>query len=149
MKILLATDGSSGSDSAIRQITGRPWPEGSVVKVLSVVELFTTKTPENFWVPESYYLKLEQSLQEQARTAVDKAESQIRQEAPQLRIETDIVSGIAKEVIIDEAESWGADIIILGSHGYKGLKKLWYGSVSHAVAALAGCTVEIVRSAHA
>ncbi len=149
MKILLATDGSSGSEAAIRQIASRPWPDGSVVKVLSVVELFTTKTPENFWVPESYYLKLEQSLQEQARMAVERAETQLREQAPQLDIETDIVSGIAKEVIIDEAESWGADIIILGSHGYKGLKKLWYGSVSHAVAAHAGCTVEIVRSAHA
>jgi nucleotide-binding universal stress UspA family protein len=37
-------------------------------------------------------------------------------------------------------------LIILGSHGYSGLQRFLLGSVSHAVAAHAHCSVEIVRA---
>ncbi|MBS1810578.1 MAG: universal stress protein [Acidobacteria bacterium] len=146
MKILLAVDGSTGSDAATQQILSRPWPEGSEVKIISVAELLTTVTPENFWVPANYYLKLEQSLQEQARTAIERAEARFKEANSPLKVSTEIINGVAKDVIVEEAERWGADMIVLGSHGYRGLKKLWYGSVSQAVAAHAHCSVEIVRT---
>ncbi|HEU0184073.1 MAG TPA: universal stress protein, partial [Blastocatellia bacterium] len=62
-----------------------------------------------------------------------------------LEIITQIISGAPREVILDEAESWGADLIVLGSHGYKGWRRFLLGSVSHAVATHAHCSVEIVR----
>jgi len=146
MKILLAVDGSSGSDAAVQQVLARPWPAGSEVKILSVVELFATVTPENFWVPSSYYLRLEQSLQAQAQNAIERAEAQFHAAQSPLTITSEIINGVAKEVIVEEAERWGADWIVVGSHGYRGLKKLWFGSVSQAVAAHAHCSVEIVRA---
>lgn len=146
MKILLAVDGSEGSDIAVKQVLARPWPDGSEVKIISIVELLTTVTPENFWVPSSYYLKLEQSLQEQARTAIERAEARFKAAESPLIVTTDILNGVAKEQIVEEAERWGADMIVMGSHGYRGLKKLWYGSVSQAVASHAHCTVEILRA---
>lgn len=146
MKILLAIDGSSGSDAAVQQVVNRPWPAGSQVKILSVVELLTTVTPENFWVPESYYLKLEQSLQAQAQNAIERAEAAFRSANSPLTVTSEILNGLAKDVIVEEAEQWGADWIVMGSHGYRGLKKLWFGSVSQAVASHANCSVEIVRT---
>jgi nucleotide-binding universal stress UspA family protein len=146
MKILLAVDGSAGSEAAVRQVLARPWPPGSEVKILSVVELLTMVTPENFWVPESYYLRLEQSLQAQARAAVERAEAQFQAANSPLEVTTEILNGVAKDTIVEEAERWGADWIVLGSHGYRGLKKLWHGTVSHAVLAHAPCSVEIVRA---
>jgi nucleotide-binding universal stress UspA family protein len=62
-----------------------------------------------------------------------------------LAISTEILNGVAKDVIVGEAERWGAELIVMGSHGYRGLKKLWFGSVSQAVALHAPCSVEIVR----
>jgi len=62
-----------------------------------------------------------------------------------LRITTEIHKGYAKRVILDEAEQWGANLIVLGSHGYSGFKRLLLGSVSQAVATHAKCSVEIVR----
>lgn len=146
MKIMLAVDGSEGSIAAVRQVLARPWPAGSEVKILSVVELLAVVTPENFWVPENYYLRLEQSLQEQARTAVERAEAQCKAAQSPLVVTTEILNGVAKDTIVEEAERWGADWIVLGSHGYRGWQKLWYGSVSQAVAAQAPCSVEIVRA---
>ena len=46
MKILLATDGSSSSDAAVDEIARRPWPAGSVVRVLRAIEPFNYVAPE-------------------------------------------------------------------------------------------------------
>ena len=55
MKILLAIDGSTCSDLAVNEIARRPWPKGSVVRVLSVVEPITIATPEAVTVSQSYF----------------------------------------------------------------------------------------------
>lgn len=46
---------------------------------------------------------------------------------------------------LEQASKWGADLIVLGSHGRKGLKHFLLGSVSETVARHAICSVEIVR----
>jgi nucleotide-binding universal stress UspA family protein len=57
-----------------------------------------------------------------------------------------MLKGYPKQVILDDAERWEADLIVVGSHGRRGLTRLLLGSVSQAVAAHAGCCVEIVRT---
>ncbi len=146
MKILLAVDGSECSDAAAKEVARRPWPAGSEVKILSVAESPFVPTPVSWALPESYYLQMEKAGQDQAREAITKAREQIRmrQEGP-LEISTEAIPGHAKDVILDEGERWGADLIVLGSHGYRGLKRFLLGSVSQAVASHAKCSVEIVR----
>jgi nucleotide-binding universal stress UspA family protein len=56
-----------------------------------------------------------------------------------------VPSGNAKEVLLEEAKSWGADLIVVGSHGRRGLKRFLLGSVSEAVAMNAHCSVVVVR----
>jgi nucleotide-binding universal stress UspA family protein len=53
--------------------------------------------------------------------------------------------GDAKTKILENATKWGADLIVVGSHGWKGLNRFLLGSVSEAVARHAPCSVEIVR----
>ena len=53
--------------------------------------------------------------------------------------------GDPKSKIIDAAEQWHADLIVLGSHGRTGLERFLMGSVSDAVARHAPCSVEVVR----
>jgi nucleotide-binding universal stress UspA family protein len=48
-------------------------------------------------------------------------------------------------MILEEAERWDADLIMLGSHGRHGIERLLIGSVSEAVALHAECSVEVVR----
>jgi nucleotide-binding universal stress UspA family protein len=50
-----------------------------------------------------------------------------------------------KELILKEASDWGAHLIVLGSHGRRGLDRLLLGSVSEAIAAHAPCSVEVIR----
>ena len=49
--------------------------------------------------------------------------------------------------ILDTADEWRADLIVLGSHGQKGLRKFLLGSVAEFVARHACCSVLVVRAA--
>src|SRR5262249_54185349 len=103
-------------------------------------------TTEAWVMPSGYYSELERVAREQAQAAVKDAVERIESgKASGLEIVTKIISGSAREVILDEAEKWDADLIVLGSHGYSGWQRFLLGSVSHAVATHAHCSVEIVR----
>jgi nucleotide-binding universal stress UspA family protein len=146
MKILLATDGSDCSKAAVDAVAERPWPEGSEVKVISVIELSYAPMTEAWALPDSYFKELETAGTEQAEKAVNQAAKLLKSARGELVITTEVANGSAKDMILDEAEKWGADLIVLGSHGYRGWRRFLLGSVSHAVATHARCSVEIVRS---
>ena len=146
MKILLATDGSDYSKTAVNSVAERPWPEGSEVKIITAMEIPYAPTTETWVLPDSYYSELDRVAREQAEAAVKDAVERIESgKASGLEIITKIISGSAREAILDEAEKWDADLIVLGSHGYNGWQRFLLGSVSHAVATHAHCSVEIVR----
>lgn len=65
-----------------------------------------------------------------------------------MKITTKVLSGSPKRVILEEAEAFGADLIVVGSHGYGMFERFLLGSVSQAVALHAKCSVEIVRSSN-
>ena len=50
-----------------------------------------------------------------------------------------------KAVIIEEADKAGADLIVVGSHGHRGVERFLLGSVSEGVALHAHCSVEVIR----
>ncbi len=146
MKILIATDGSDYSKAAVNSVAERPWPQGSEVKIISAMEVPFAPTTEAWVLPDSYYSELDRVAREQAEAAVKDAVERIESgKASGLEIITKIISGSAREAILDEAERWDADLIVLGSHGYSGWQRFLLGSVSHAVATHAHCSVEIVR----
>jgi nucleotide-binding universal stress UspA family protein len=142
MKILLATDGSDFSVAAARSVAERPWPPDSEVKVISVAESITPAIGE--WYVD---LRLMESLREAATTsargAVLAAEKEISEKG--LKVTGSMLTGFAKATIVDEAKEWGADLIVVGSHGLRGLSRLLIGSVAEAVAMHANCSVEVIR----
>jgi nucleotide-binding universal stress UspA family protein len=149
MKILLATDGSDFSKAAVNSVAERPWPEGSELKIISVMEIPYAPTTEAWVLPDSYYKELEGAVKEQAERAIKDAAERFKSgKAAGLEISAEIVSGSPREAILDEAERWDADLIVLGSHGYRGWQRFLLGSVSHAVATHAHCSVEIARQKH-
>jgi nucleotide-binding universal stress UspA family protein len=148
MKILLAVDGSAESQEAVEQVINRPWPAGSEVKVISVAFALPYFPDPIFFGAAMHFesLKLEE---ERAPRDVEKAVQEIRQKASSLQVTSEVKEGSAKECVIEEAETWGADLIILGSRGHGGVKRFLLGSVAHGVVLHAPCSVEVVRSRHA
>ena len=146
MKILLAVDGSSCSDAAIEEVARRPWPEGSSVKVLTAFELPTPPTPEAWALPINYFKEMDIALRKHAEDIIDRALQKLKSRVDKsLSIDASLLPGPARTVILEEAESWGADLIVLGSHGYRAWERFLLGSVSQAVISHAKCSVEVVR----
>src|SRR5215831_7336594 len=149
MRIMLAIDGSSFSDAAVNEVATRPWPTQSEVRVISVVEPPLLPTVETWVPPENYIEALEKAGEDSARSVIKKAADRIASEQrDRMSITTKIVRGYPKQAILDAADEWNADLIVVGSHGYRGLAKVWLGSVSQAVSSHAKCSVEIVRNRH-
>lgn len=144
MKILLAVDGSACSDAAVKEVARRPWPQGSMVKVLTVYELPTPPTPETWALPASYSEEIDVALRKQGQNVVEQALQTLKSNKS-ITTDASVAPGRARIVILDEAENWGADLIVVGSHGYGALKRFLMGSVSQAIVSHAKCSVEVVR----
>jgi nucleotide-binding universal stress UspA family protein len=153
MRILLAIDGSEFSEVATRMLTERPWPRGSVVRVLSVVqEVFPVAPPASVGVPlvteaPINYEEVVQPRIEEAERLVSRTAEELR--ATELGVETSTRRGDPRKEVVHEAEEWHADLIVLGSHGRTGVERLLMGSVSEGVMRHAPCSVEVVRAPRA
>ena len=146
-KILLATDGSECSETAARSIAARPWPAGSEVRIVGVVEL----SPAWFRAPYPAYIDpeamedLRAEGMKRAQEAVMAAELIVTNAGLPASGTVVVPSASAKELILKEAADWGADLIVVGSHGRRGASKFLLGSVSEPVALHANCSVEVIR----
>jgi len=146
MKILLAVDGSPCSDKAVEEIARRPWPAASEIKVLTAYDLALPPSPEAWAIPPSYLEELDRAASEQARSIIDRAVTRLKSAmGSKANIKGEAVPGPPRVVILDEAESWGADLIVAGSHGYSAWERFLLGSVSQSVVSHAKCSVEVVR----
>jgi nucleotide-binding universal stress UspA family protein len=143
MKILLAIDDSKFSQAAIEALTAQAKPKETEVRVLHVIEPIPVYPDGQAWGygPESVLVSQEQ--RKEAEGLVARAGQTLRDTG--FKVTTAIGEGNPRVVIIDSAAQWPADLIMVGSHGRKGLDRFLMGSVSEAVARHARCSVEIVR----
>ena len=146
MKVLLAVDGSPCSAAAVEEVGNRPWPDNSHVRVLSAYEMPLPLTPEGWALPPGYFDELDIEVRKQAQTIVDQTLEKLRPRLNKtMELDGVFLPGVPRNVILDEAESWGADLIVLGSHGYRAWERFLLGSVSQSVVSHAKCSVEVVR----
>jgi nucleotide-binding universal stress UspA family protein len=143
MKVLLAVDGSAYSDAAVAEVARRPWPPGTELRVLTVDAPLDANLLRG-GSPGVFDEIVGRQRAAAARRLHDAADA-LKQAAPSLVVTPVLREGWAKEAILEEAERWGADLIVVGSHGYGSIRRLFLGSVSLAVATSAPCSVLIVR----
>jgi len=144
MKILLAIDDSPYSEAAIRAVASQYRTRDAEIRVLSVVEpisVYVSADAFPHFVPQVE--EIEEDRKKQATDLVHQAAEKLRNAGFQAIGLVDF--GDPKTKIIEDATTWGADLIVVGSHGWKGLNRFLLGSVSDAVARHAHCSVEIVR----
>jgi len=146
LSILLATDGSDCSNAAVRSVTARPWPEGTAFRILSIVEPSAPLLHPPYFSEKAMEAMLEKDMR-RAQEAVAVAERIFCAAGIRASTIVAVPSATPKELILSEAAEWCADMIVVGSHGRRGMDRLLLGSVSEAVALHAQCSVEIIRRA--
>jgi nucleotide-binding universal stress UspA family protein len=140
MRILLATDGSEYSLAAARSVSERQWPDGTEVKVISVVN---PNVRSVYGVAE--VMITQEGEAEGLEGAVKEAIQIVRNSGLKANGETTV--GSAKSLIVTRAKEWNAHLVVVGSHGRRGSKRLFLGSVSEFVANNAHCSTEVIRIA--
>ncbi|MFO0980765.1 MAG: universal stress protein [Planctomycetota bacterium] len=147
VRLLVGLDGSPDSEAAVRAVAARSWPQRSEVRLVTAAGLFTDVPPgldgmHGIFVPVAPQQRDE--MLAQAKAWQDAAAKTLR--AAGLTVSAVTKDDDPKRALIAEAESLGADCIVVGSTGMTRFERFLLGSVSTAVATRAHCSVEIVRS---
>jgi nucleotide-binding universal stress UspA family protein len=132
-RVLVATDGSKQCRTAIDRAIDFAGSYGGDISVVSIVD-----------VPSEFYAEAPQVVEDlvhKARGYVDDVKKQA--EASGVKAETFVREGEAYQAIIELAKD--VNIIVMGSHGRTGLKRLLMGSVAEKVIGYAPCPVLVTR----
>jgi nucleotide-binding universal stress UspA family protein len=144
MRVILAIDDSHFSADAVEEVAAKPWPPDTTVRVLSAVEPMSPPPASELWYDAGGSLeRVQQEITRRFEELTARAADSLRESG--LRAETVVRPGDPRSVIVDEATDWSADLIVVGSHGYSGIKRWLLGSVAHSVVTHAPCSVQVVR----
>lgn len=147
MNIVIPTDGSEFANAALRSVAERPWPGGSVFKVVGCPEYPVLVGEYPYYPPQELAELLKNSQEHACETAIE-GERLLMRVGLKACHELTPASEAPASAILTVAEQDDADLIVLGSHGRRGLDRLILGSVSETVALHAHCSVEVVRGVY-
>lgn len=140
-KILCPTDFSECSRAALRDAARLASLAGGKLRVMHVYQ-----NPA-YVMPVGAYLEPSASALAQLRDdlvrELDKMTEPLAAEG--IDVETRLVEGVPYQAVIDEAKEWGADLIVMGTHGRSGFERAFLGSVAERVVRLAHCPVLVSR----
>ncbi len=145
MRILLATDGSESAVMARDLVGSMAWPEGSSIRVISVVERPVGIIPTPWLAPGPGNLgELYAAVVDELTRALEATEALLRR--PGITVQGVQREGRAASVIVDEAREFVADVVVLGSRGHGTIASMLMGSTSAEVVDHAPCPVLIART---
>jgi nucleotide-binding universal stress UspA family protein len=134
-RVLVATDGSKQCRTAVEKAIDFSQSYGGEISVVSIID-----------VPAEFYAEAPQVVDDMARKAKGYVEEVKKQaEASGVKVETFVKEGEAYQAIVDIAKERDVNIIVMGSHGRTGLKRLLMGSVAEKVIGYAPCPVLVTR----
>jgi nucleotide-binding universal stress UspA family protein len=143
MRVLLAVDGSESSEAAAQMVLEQAHPSKAEVHVLNVLrpptlllarEMVGYPSLENTWEMQAYAAgELVKSVATKVRAKGIKTTSAVEMGEPRAKI-------------LEVAQAWHADLIVLGSHQRTRLARYLSDGIPEAVARRASCSVEIVRA---
>ena len=143
-RILVPLDGSRTSQLGLGEAVKLAKSEGSSLRLLHVVDELVLVT-----APEMAYGvgDLIEVLKEEGRSILEKGAAHARKHG--VKVQTSLVEslgGSAARCIVDDAKKWHASLIVLGTHGRRGIRRMVMGSDAEEVVRNAPAPVLLVRS---
>jgi nucleotide-binding universal stress UspA family protein len=147
MKLLLALDDSPFAPVVLDTVASHFRPEATDVRVLHVLE-WPAPLPLSLAFAEGAsaaadVVAFHDAARHHAGELVAHASSSLR--AAGFAVTDEVREGDARQAILDCATEWQPDVILMGSHGRRGLGRFLLGSVSEGIVRHAPCSVYVVR----
>ncbi|MHB1512384.1 MAG: universal stress protein [Acidiferrobacter sp.] len=142
--ILVAIDGSNTSTLALREAINVAKEQSARLRLVHVIDMSPFTTADTGLIDDA---KLEEVLFKAGQTIMDEAVSEAQKAG--LEVETVLPQNLNHRigtVIVDEANRWGADLIVIGTHGRRGIQHFVLGSVAEQVARAATHPVLLIPS---
>lgn len=145
-RILVAVDGSDTSTIALTEALALANVHQSQVRVVHVVDAAALFVSDNYYADTG---KLEAAMIESGKQIL--AEALVASEKAGCKAETRLVendnmNARIADLIVQEAKSWPAELMVVGTHGRRGLSHLFMGSVAEGVLRAAPVPVLLIRS---
>lgn len=149
--ILVAVDGSDTSNLALREAIKLAKDQKAMLRLINVVDETSAYLAID---PAMEAPNLFAEIQKALRTAGQKVLSDCASAVREAGIEPDTTMKIAEilgqriyDAIEEEATRWPADLIVIGTHGRRGFRRLLLGSVAEGVTRIATKPVLLIRGA--
>ena len=143
MRIVLAIDDSRFSEAATQAVLRHMRPEPTELYILHVVAPIESYPSVSNAVHAHDIAAAQQTLLEHGKELVAGAERLLSKQG--FKVHTAVERGDPGPAIVAFAAKQKCDLVVVGSHGRKGLDRVLMGSVAEFVARHASCAVEIVR----
>jgi nucleotide-binding universal stress UspA family protein len=144
MRILIAVEDKVFGQALAGFVIDHKWSPETTFKIVHVQEpLCIYRNFDGFSKEE--FDSYEEERKRFGKSLVMSLGTTLRMNFPTAEVEEVVMEGQPKEIILDIATHWHADLIVMGSHGRRGLPRLLLGSISQAVLAHAPCSVAIIR----
>lgn len=143
--ILVAVDGSPLSVHAISHAAALARATGGRIRLLNVMD--PVAHISGFEQPEVYSAEVLPRLQQAGEALLQQARDQVAQCG--VPVDTVLVENLdarVAQIVVDHAQAWGADLIVLGTHGRRGLARVLMGSDAEQIARTAPVPVLLVRA---
>lgn len=143
-RILVAMDGSGTSDKALGEAIKLAQVHRATLRLVHVVDTAVMDVDDGGLV--SLHEVLE-ALRHGGESLLGKAAARVREagvEVETVMLETQAIGRVATQ-IVEAAQDWPADLIVLGTHGRRGIVHLLLGSVAEDVVRMAVTPVLLIR----
>lgn len=144
-RIVVAVDGSETSGKALDEATKLAREMSSIILLLHVCEEMPI-----MWEPDGMNMILMQNslkaVADAGKELLDVHRKQLEEQG--MTVETKLVEtygGRIGSVISEEAQKWNADLLVVGTHGRKGIAHFLIGSVAEDITRTASIPVLLVR----
>jgi nucleotide-binding universal stress UspA family protein len=144
MKIMFAYDGSSSAEVAIDDLRRAGLPREALVMVVSVIEQWMP-VPKSYGGVDIQFAESSPAPAEKAEILLNQARSLIHSSFPNWKVVTEAEIGSPARVVLQKADEWKPNLIVVGSSGHSALGRWLLGSVSQKVLTEANCSVRVAR----
>ena len=142
--ILVAVDGSEISKQALYEAIDLAKDQKAKLRIIHVVDEYIV----DYSGIGIDYDKYEASMKEYGEKILKDMEEIARQSNTDFEsklVELKTNQGRVEQKIIEQAKNWPADLIVIGTHGRRGLSHLFLGSVAEGVVRIASMPVLLIR----
>ncbi|HKQ12647.1 MAG TPA: universal stress protein [Steroidobacteraceae bacterium] len=142
-QLLVPVDGSEPSMLGLAEAIKIAKSDGSKLHLVHVLDELV---PWGVDIPARYIEQFVDALKARGREVLGKAERTVREHALEpnaVLIET--IGGRAADLIVEQAKQCRADLIVMGTHGRRGLRRLALGSDAELVLRSSSVPVLLVR----